>query len=74
MSDDQHEILNDTIINPAIMRDCRIVPVALDSNRIIVLYDFLNIDDIYKLRFLTNADIVALYVDAKHIDSLIANL
>ena len=73
-TNDHHEILIDTIMNPVIIRECRIVPVAIDANRIIVLYDFVNIDDIYKLRFLTNASIVAMFAESKRIDSLIANI
>jgi hypothetical protein len=60
-------------INPTIIRECRIVPVAENDGLLTVASDFADIEMIEKTRFITNTDFLVVYADPHHIDSLIEN-
>lgn len=75
ISGSEHDVITDTDINPTIIRNCRIVPINENeqTGRITVAFDFVDLEQIEKLRFLTNVDCLAVYASPNHIDSLIEN-
>ena len=69
----RHAVITDTDINPTIMRECRIIPVAENNGLLTVTSDFVDIELIEKTRFITNTDFLVVYSEPHHIDSLFEN-